>query len=404
MNKIRSCPLLSRVAGSTKERIQSAERTPVSKAYFSLLGVALPVFLAFWVGQYAYAVHLEAGKGSIQQMMWFSGVLFSSLFLGGVGSIGLLFRYHAKQLQKINDNKMKQMALAQNPDFLAMNAGDLILLLDPLSEGPARYRRAAKSRKAASEPAPQRNPPGEPPAGSPVVFQSPSAPEEGTTAEEIPAGESPHGVRFLYGKSRISEAEAKRLYQSMIQDVEAAEREINEMERNQRKGRYRIVSEFAADWNYWQDLDKEMLYVSPACEDISGYPPPDFYKSSDLLDSLIHPEDRPLWTTHNQEELAEKGPGHLEFRLLAKNREVRWVSHFCKPVHDPQGKFLGVCGSNRDITTQKRAEEEVEVKTQELLRSNAELEQFAYVASHDLQTPLRAISGYLNLLTKRCDG
>ncbi|NTU49271.1 MAG: PAS domain-containing protein [Syntrophobacteraceae bacterium] len=207
------------------------------------------------------------------------------------------------------------------------------------------------------------------------------------------------------GNRKILETEGRKAYLSMIQDIENTERELNETERNIAKRRYRIVSEFASDWNYWQGLNKEMLYVSPSCQDITGYPSEEFFRVPGLLDALVHPEDQPLWAAHNQEELAEKNPGPLEFRIQTPEGEVRWVSHFCKPVHDHHnGTFLGVCGSNRDITCQKQAEEEVRVKTQELLRSNAELEQFAYVASHDLQTPLRAISGYLNLLTKRCEG
>ncbi|SHN24219.1 PAS domain S-box-containing protein [Cyclobacterium lianum] len=88
--------------------------------------------------------------------------------------------------------------------------------------------------------------------------------------------------------------------------------------------------------------------------------------------------------------------------------QLVWLLTNKVPLKDSEGKVLGLVGMSRDVTDRKREEENLislnkalEKKALELERSNQELEQFAYIASHDLQEPLRMITGFLGLLEKK---
>jgi PAS domain S-box-containing protein len=132
---------------------------------------------------------------------------------------------------------------------------------------------------------------------------------------------------------------------------------------------YRIVADFTYDWEWWVGPDGKYIYVSPSCERITGYTQQEFIGEADLLEDIILPEDRHIWQEHQKNSLIGHIPGEVQFRIMRKDGAVRWIEHACQPVKDDTGRFLGVRGSNRDISNPKQAEEALREKEAELRES-----------------------------------
>lgn len=133
-------------------------------------------------------------------------------------------------------------------------------------------------------------------------------------------------------------------------------------------------------------IDGYFKKVNPAFEKVLGYDQEELLARQFV--EFVHPEDRE-GTLKEVSNLA-KGALTIDFENRYKTRggDYRWLAWRSAPVVD-SGLIYAVA---RDITEQKRAQALLESRTEELARSNADLEQFAYVASHDLRAPLRSIA------------
>ncbi len=135
--------------------------------------------------------------------------------------------------------------------------------------------------------------------------------------------------------------------------AEAMEAELRRSEQ-----RFRTVADFAYDWEYWVGADGLYLYVSPSCERITGYRAKEFQADPRLLERIIHPEDQAAAVDHLGHESVEGSRlAPLEFRIITRWGEERWLEHVCQPVYDADGNYVGRRGSNRDATERKKVEE-----------------------------------------------
>jgi len=118
----------------------------------------------------------------------------------------------------------------------------------------------------------------------------------------------------------------------------------------------------------------------------------------------LHPDDSARGLEVWKSAIETNSPYDVEYRMRRHDGAYRYFATRAVPVLNSDGSVREWVGTCTDIHDRKLAEESIQRYSEELKRSNQELEHFAYVSSHDLQEPLRTIASFAQLLSERYRG
>ena len=152
------------------------------------------------------------------------------------------------------------------------------------------------------------------------------------------------------------------------------------------------------------DLDLNIVSSNQAALDMYGASSSDELIGLNALE-LVDPKDRQKLIEATKVALIEKKSVTLELNSVTiDDKKAFPVEISGNSIRDAESNPIGFVAITKNITERKNAEKERETLIGELERSNQELQQFAYIASHDLQEPLRTISSFTQLLARRYKG
>lgn len=122
---------------------------------------------------------------------------------------------------------------------------------------------------------------------------------------------------------------------------------------------FKAAVDFTLEFTYIRSVLGEYEYISPAVMDITGYSQDDFYNQPNFMDMIIHPDDLHLWHGHVHNVNGNGAPENIEFRIVTRSGEVRWIQHLCGPVQGEHGEIIAVRSANIDITERRLQEDQV---------------------------------------------
>jgi PAS domain S-box-containing protein len=159
-----------------------------------------------------------------------------------------------------------------------------------------------------------------------------------------------------------AEEELNAAYEQLAENEEELRQQFSllaekEAHLQQEEDKFHTMADFTVDWEFWLAPDNSFVYISPSCEEITGYSPTEFMQDPELMGRIVLKDDQPVSSHHKQTVHGTTQQGHVDFRIVRKDGEIRWISHSCRPVYGKDGTYLGRRATNSDVTARKMAED-----------------------------------------------
>ena len=190
--------------------------------------------------------------------------------------------------------------------------------------------------------------------------------------------------------------ENKRVLLSIVRDI--TQRKLAEVKLKESEEKFKEIAENLGEV-IWVRQDGQLVYVSPAYDEIWGRTSQSLYDNPDSFIESIHPDDKERITqTYLDESDISNGLFDEQYRIIRTDGTIRWIWSRKYPIFNQKGKVIRLLSISDDITKIKETEETLILAMETAETANKAKSQFLANMSHEIRTPMNGVMGMLQLL------